>query len=329
VSGKAADTGQKKKNPAIMPNSDLLFAEVPEKNKCSATLASQGHPRTEEDWAEFIRPDLQAGAVSYISAGHKLIAAKKALKKTDSSFIHLVEAQLGWDLDTAERWMDIARNPVLSDSATSRNLPTSWTTLYALSRLSPEILRGYIADGTVHARLTCRDANRLVRGANANGKHGRGVDREHSHECNRDERAVDPQHQDHTEQKADPVTQSTAQDNVVGENSPGEIARKLARKEELEREKRQLEIRIQGYESEVAELKARLGPETPIHHQQRLFRQALRSLQKSEQPATLEKDRRSLKQSATTDFVELVRSVTRDGLKLERLDLVYRPELRS
>jgi hypothetical protein len=256
-------------------------------------------------WAETIRRDLVAGTASFISAGRKLIKAKQALEETNESFTHLVTVELGYDLDTAERWMTIARHPVLSDSATvADSLPTSWTTLYALSQIPPELLRQYIADGTVHPGLTYRAAVQLK-----NGSSDRSADADGGGDPG-DDLGGDRRH------GAD-----------FGPDSQGEIERKLARLEELEHETRRQAIQLAGYESEVQELKTKLGPETPIRSQRRLFLQALRTLQKSEVPGTLEKEQRALKQSAVTDFVELVRSAVRDGLKPERFDLFYRPEL--
>jgi hypothetical protein len=113
----------------------------------------------------------------------------------------------------------------------------------------------------------------------------------------------------------------------VGANSVSELERKLARLEELECEKRQWEIQRHGYVSEVQELQAKLGPQTEICHARRIFRQAIGALQKSEVPKILEKDRRALRNSAVTDLLELIRSIVRDGLKVERLDLTYRSEL--
>ena len=78
----------------------------------------------------------------------------RRIKKTGRSFGHLVTVLLGRDLDTVERWMAIARHPVLSDSATMRNLPTAWSILYQLARVPPELLLKYIADGSVHPQLT-------------------------------------------------------------------------------------------------------------------------------------------------------------------------------
>jgi len=81
------------------------------------------------------------------------------------------------------------------------------------------------------------------------------------------------------------------------------------------------------FESEVEELKAKLGPEINIRNQRELFRRALEYLRKSEQPKILAKDRRTFINSAITDLTELVRSLVRDGIAVERLDLFCRPEL--
>jgi hypothetical protein len=281
-------------------------------------------PETAEDWAEVIRHDLATGTAAYISAGRKFIEAKQALKRTNGSFTHLVTDLLGYDLDTVERWMEIARHPVLSDSANSRILPTAWTTLYTLSRIAPELLAKYIADGTVHGRLSGKAATQLLkRGANG----GRNPDGDGDREERRDGDGHGDDRANAHDRDGDRSDDHQAPDSAIGPNSQGEIERKLARLEELEREQAQWEIERHGYDREVEELKAKLGPETPLRSQRRLFQQVLRALKKSEVPGTLDKEVRFLKQSALTDLVELVRSAIRDGLKPERLDLVYRPEV--
>jgi hypothetical protein len=317
-------------------NQEVPASEGAVLGSCAAVTVP---PKTEEDWAEAIRLDLVAGTASYINAGRKFLQAKQALKRTNGSFIHLVTDLLGYDLDTAERWMEIARHPVLSDSANSRILPTAWTTLYTLSRIPPKLLQKHVVDGTVHARLSGKAATQLLkRGANGGRDPNGGGDTGRDHDEHRDgdagrdgvhgddrghgsDRSYDHRH------TGDAAGNSPAADDAIGPDSPGEIARKLARLEELERETRRHAIQLSGYESEVVELKAKLGPEPPIRAQRKLFQQALRALQKSEVAGTLEKERRFLKQSATTDLIELVRSAVRDGLKPERLDLVYRPEM--
>jgi hypothetical protein len=286
---------------------------------------------TAEAWAAAIRPDLAAGTASYISAGRKFIAAKEALKKTNGSFLHLVNVLLGHDEDPVERWMAIAKHPVLSDSPTSRNLPTAWTTLFVLSQIPADILLEWIAEGTVHCRLTYRAALQLKK----NLSEGRGPDDDgpsdaddHGHDSDPDDDPDDDPEDDPSSDHAGPTENVPAaksgKDPAIGPDIPDEIERKL---EELEREVRYQANQLAAYEAEIADLKAKLGPELSIRGQRKLFLQALRALQKSETPGTHDKDRLYLKQSAATDLVELVRSAVRDGLKPERFDLFYRPEL--
>jgi hypothetical protein len=310
----------------------MVLATVSERDQ-GVDPTQLNRPLTEEEWAEVIRPDLAMGTDSYISAGRKLIQAKKDLKKHGGSFINLVEVKLGWNLDTAEKWMAIAGNPVLADSATLRNLPTSWTTLYALSRLPPKMLEQCIKDGTIHPQLTCKAAAALARRARESNSDGAssteaGLSTETAATAAAEQKAQDVPTICGSDIPAthDQAIHAAAQEEI-GPNSRGEIERKLAWLEELEREKAQWEIQRHGYEREVEELKAKLGPETDIHCQRRLLQRALRALQKSESPHTPETEKRSLANSAMTDLIELVRSAVRDGLRVERLDLFYRPEV--
>jgi hypothetical protein len=241
----------------MMPQSRDVAAQVPTDKIAALNVdltESAVETKTAAMWAADIRRDLEVGTASYISAARKFLKAKEDLKRTGESFTALVD-DLGENLDTVERWMAIARHPVLSDSATSRSLPTAWTTLYVLSRISPELLSQYIADGTVHLGLTYRAALQLKygsrdRGADADG--GDDLDGRGGHD--RDQAGGDPDGDQH---RGDPG-------DAIGPDSQGEIGRKLARLEELERESRRQAIQLTAYENEVAELKAKLGPETPI-----------------------------------------------------------------
>jgi hypothetical protein len=318
----------------------------------------------EQQWAARIRPHLEAGVAGFITAGLELIQAKRDLKKQRDSFIHMVEAELGENIDAVEKWMAIARNPFLADSANLRNLPTAWTTLYVLSPLKPSILAELAETGRLNPALTGAAATvlvRTVRGRNDHRGGGRGGDDRPGagsggDDGHADGDAVGGGDDGHADgdagggAKADagadagggtdidsnaagqvenspPAKTAASRDDTIGADSQGELERKLARLEELEREKRQWEIQRHGYVSEVQELQAKLGPQTEIRHARRVFRQAIGALQKSEVPKILEKDRRFLRNSAVTGFLELIRSIVRDGLKVERLDLTYRPEL--
>ena len=311
-------------------------ANLPAENQAAEVPSASPNCLTmEEAWGARIRPHFSRGNTLYIAGWAELAEAKRDLKKRGGSFIALVEVQLEMDLGTVERQMKIARNPVLADSAHAPNLPISWMTLYVLASLPLKVLEGFIKDGTVHPGLKRKEAERLVqqvRGSNSEGASSTtetGFSTETAATAGAEQKVQDAP----TVSGSDiPVTHdqaihAAAQEEEIGPNCRGEIERKLARLEELEREKAQWEIRCHGYESEVEELKAKLGPETDIRCQRKLFQRALRALQKSETPHTPEKEKRSLANSAMSDLIELFRSAVRDGLRVERLDLIYRPEV--
>jgi hypothetical protein len=293
--------------------------------------------KPEAEWAARIRPHLEAGVAGYIAGGLELIQAKRDLKKQRGSFIHMVEA-LGENIDAVEKWMAIARNPYLADSANLRSLPTAWTTLYILCPLEPKVLEELVETGKLHPALTGAGATALVRAVRGRNDRGRGEDlgdlgnQDSGHggeHADADGDAVGGANGNAADQGSEnvPPAQAAVPDKTIVPDSQGETARKLARLEELEHETSRQAIRIVGLESEIEELKAKLGPEPPIRHQRKLFREAVRDLKKADLPDVPEKERRFLKNSATTDLLELVRSAIRDGMNPDRLDLVYRPEL--
>jgi hypothetical protein len=288
-------------------------------------------------WFEYCAPDFTQSNVATIAGVKKLVEAKKALRKSKGSFLRLLE-ELGQDPDKVERLFVIARHPVLGDSAHARNFPLSWMTQFTLAKIPADTLLDLIANGTVNSGLTRREAERLVQQVRGlNGGNDGDADTVGDESVGEPAGEAEEGHREGHGNGADgvadgqgetgdaPAVQNTVRDDV-GANSQSEIERKLARLDELEREKRQWEIQRAGYESEVEELRAKLGPETNLHHPRKLFRQALKALQESETPKLLRKDRQSRINSALTDLVELVRSLTRDGLKIERLDLYCRPE---
>ena len=98
------------------------------------------------EWAGRIRPHLMAAAESIIAAGKELLAAKEALPHGE--FGPLLD-ELGLTPRTAQRFMAIARHPVLSDPTRVSHLPGAWGTLYELSRLDDEVIAAAITSGKV------------------------------------------------------------------------------------------------------------------------------------------------------------------------------------
>jgi hypothetical protein len=58
---------------------------------------------------------------------------------------------------TAQRLMEIARHPVLSDPTHGSRLPPSWRTLYELTRLPNPLLLAKIKDHTINSEMERRD----------------------------------------------------------------------------------------------------------------------------------------------------------------------------
>jgi phage N-6-adenine-methyltransferase len=116
--------------------------------------------RTSTEWAEIIKADLNSAVQNVVDAGRHLIEAKSQVGHGE--WLPMV-AQIGISQQTASRFMAIAENPVISNHAHVRDLPSAWGTLYELSRLEPEALEEAIADGTVTPDMSRKEATALVR----------------------------------------------------------------------------------------------------------------------------------------------------------------------
>jgi hypothetical protein len=67
----------------------------------------------------------------------------------------------GWN--AANRLMAIAGHSLLSHCEHVHNLPSSWGTLYQLTKAPDEALNRWLTDGTVHPELQHKDVKRLLR----------------------------------------------------------------------------------------------------------------------------------------------------------------------
>ena len=110
-------------------------------------------------WAGRIRPHLLAAAESIIAAGRELLAAKEALPH--GQFGPLLD-ELGLTPRTAQRFMAIARHPVLSDPTHVSHLPGAWGTLYELSRLPGDVVQAALDRGQVSSSTLREDVRGLA-----------------------------------------------------------------------------------------------------------------------------------------------------------------------
>jgi hypothetical protein len=102
-----------------------------------------------------------------IKSGQVLTWAKEDLPHGEWMAIFKTR-QLSFSLRTAELRMAVARHPTLGNREYFSNLPSGWSALYVLSRLSVAVLEQAILDGTVHPDLKVAEAKRLL-SAEANG----------------------------------------------------------------------------------------------------------------------------------------------------------------
>ena len=117
---------------------------------------------TADDFASAIARRWQDSVLAIIDVGKLLLGAKAALPH--GRFGAMVEGEkvpFGWQ--AANKLMATAQHAVLTNSAHVRNLPSSWRTLYELTRAPDEAIRGWLTDGTIHPEMERKDVLSLLR----------------------------------------------------------------------------------------------------------------------------------------------------------------------
>jgi hypothetical protein len=124
-----------------------------------ANLPMVGDDIDRQAWVVKISAAWHRVTASIIETGELLIKAKRSLKH--GSFGIMVDKALPFGARTAQRLMQIAEHPVLSNTTHASLLPPSWMTLYELSHVPPELLEEYLEEGRVHAKLERKEAAAL------------------------------------------------------------------------------------------------------------------------------------------------------------------------
>jgi hypothetical protein len=104
-------------------------------------------------FADQINTIWKKSAGDFIQCGQLLIDAKTEL--ANDAFAALVK-KLAFDRSVGTKLMAIAENSILC--AHVHDLPASWSTLYELSQLRPDVLEVAFADGTITSRMLRKDA---------------------------------------------------------------------------------------------------------------------------------------------------------------------------
>lgn len=119
-----------------------------------------------QEWADQVNVHVEKAAASVIAAGRVLIDAKAdkphgEWERLFAGHPQAVKQPVRFTIGTAERLMVIARHQVLSKSAHAPTLPSSWMTLYELTKLPDATLTTALRDGRVHPGMERREARAL------------------------------------------------------------------------------------------------------------------------------------------------------------------------
>jgi hypothetical protein len=112
-----------------------------------------------KQFAERIKAAWQKCTADIIAVGKLLIEAKEALGY--GCFEAMIKDKLPFGPRTAERLMEIANNPILSNPTHVSHLPASWGTLHALAQIPNETLIAKIEDGSINPDLQRKDVAAL------------------------------------------------------------------------------------------------------------------------------------------------------------------------
>ncbi|MDI3462128.1 MAG: hypothetical protein OJF50_000949 [Nitrospira sp.] len=111
-------------------------------------------------WAKAIKSEYRKTVESVLVIGRMLLAAKEMLPHGEFQHIFV---DLPFDRRTAELYMSIARNTVLSNAKYVSHLPSTVSVLYELSRLPESVLEAALSDGTIPPNLRREDARKLFK----------------------------------------------------------------------------------------------------------------------------------------------------------------------
>jgi hypothetical protein len=123
-------------------------------------LAEVVDDRTPDEWASLVRSDLGQAVAGFIAAGRHLVQAKMSIRH--GGWEQWVKTAVGISPATARMLMELARHPAIANRQHANDLPPSWTTLYELSQLEPDLLEAAIQSGAVHPQLERKEAKALV-----------------------------------------------------------------------------------------------------------------------------------------------------------------------
>jgi Protein of unknown function (DUF3102) len=124
------------------------------KKKRTFGVQKEPLPQT-DDYAAKINTCWRQSVESIIEAGRILLQAKEDLPHGE--FGRMINELLTFGPRTAQKLMEIARHPVISNATHVTHLPASWSTLYALTELPEEAIEELITTHRIHPDLERSD----------------------------------------------------------------------------------------------------------------------------------------------------------------------------
>jgi hypothetical protein len=124
------------------------------------TKKQQVVTKTRAEHVKLIAAAWQKGVESIIESGECLCRAKAELPH--GSYEAMIQSELPFGPTTARRLVIIASNNILSNRAHVHALPSSWGTLYELTKLPQTLLLEKIEDGSITPELGRKDVRALL-----------------------------------------------------------------------------------------------------------------------------------------------------------------------
>src|ERR1044072_1346920 len=106
-------------------------------------------------WATRISACWRASFEAILEVGRLLTEAKEALPH--GGFLGMIERDLPFSASTAARLMKISADERISNPAHVQHMPTSWGTLYEITKLDDAQFQEKIADGTIRPDMARRE----------------------------------------------------------------------------------------------------------------------------------------------------------------------------
>jgi hypothetical protein len=136
----------------IIKSEPSFGAPAPEIAKDNEAAVS--NTRSWKDFAALINAAWRKGAEAFIQVGRILLEAKEELSKDE--FDSLLKSKLDLEASIGRKLMRSASNSILC--AHVHKLPSSWSSIYELSKVSGDTLKAAIADSRVNPKMMRKDA---------------------------------------------------------------------------------------------------------------------------------------------------------------------------